>query len=134
MPDQPAPTALATDEDSAPYWDALRQHRLRLLICISCAGRRIVPTPSCPYCGHPEHRSEWSSGNGTIYSYITVYRAFDPAFRDQVPYSIATIDLDDSARALGRVTGTAGIGARVEPNYVDHEGWTELRFRVIGQR
>lgn len=134
MTDQLRPTAPVADEDSAPYWDALRQHRVPLRACVACARRRIAPTPSCPYCGHPEHRSEWSSGTGNIYSYITVHRAFDQAFQDQVPYFIATIDLDEGARALGRVTGAAAIGAPVEPEYVDHEGWTELRFRVAGPR
>ena len=73
----------------------------------------------------------WMVGaTGTVYSFITVRRALDPAFADEIPYSIATVDLDDRARALGRLEGTPAIGARVVPEFVDHPGWTELRFRV----
>jgi uncharacterized OB-fold protein len=133
MADHPPPVTPATDADSAPYWEALRAHRLPLRTCVACTRGRIVPTPSCPYCGHPEHVPGSSAGLGAIYSFVTMHRAFDPAFQHQVPYSIATVDLDDGARALGRVTGPTTIGARVEPEFFDHDGWTELRFRVASQ-
>jgi uncharacterized OB-fold protein len=130
----PAPPPPSADADSAEYWAALREHRVRVRVCLDCARTRLLPTPSCPFCGHPAHRSEDSAGNGTVYSFITVRRALDPAFANEVPYSIATIDLDDRARALGRLIGTPAVGARVSPVFVDHSDWTELRFLVSEAR
>jgi uncharacterized OB-fold protein len=65
-----------------------------------------------------------------VYSFITVHRAFEPAFADAVPYDIATVDLDGGGRIVGRTAGRTAIGARVSPQFVDHEDWTELRFVV----
>ena len=49
-----------------------------------------------------------------------------------VPYAVATVDLDGGARMLGRIEppDAARIGARVSPVFVDHGDWTELRFRA----
>jgi len=49
-----------------------------------------------------------------------------------VPYAVATVDLDGGARMFGRIEppGAARIGARVSPLFVDHGDWTELRFRA----
>jgi uncharacterized OB-fold protein len=59
-----------------------------------------------------------------------VHRAFDPAFAGEVPYDLATVDLDGGGRVVGRCSGDTRIGARVAPRFVDHDGWTELRFAV----
>jgi uncharacterized OB-fold protein len=47
-----------------------------------------------------------------------------------VPYAVATVELDGGARVFGRVEppDIAAIGLRVRPHFVDHDGWTELRF------
>jgi uncharacterized OB-fold protein len=47
-----------------------------------------------------------------------------------VPYTIATVDLDGGGRIFGRVepAEAAAIGLAVGPVFVDHDGWTELRF------
>ncbi|WP_168214225.1 Zn-ribbon domain-containing OB-fold protein [Prauserella flavalba] len=124
------PIAPAPDEDSAPYWAALRQHRLRVQECRGCARRRFPPTPACPYCAHPG--SDWVEvpATGTVYSFIVVHRTFDPAFAGEVPYPIATVDLDAGARIVARLAGTPAIGTRVTGMFVDHDGWVELRFRT----
>lgn len=121
----PGPTP---DVDSAPYWDGLREHRFMVQCCASCARRRFPPTPSCPYCAAPEFAWQQAEGTGTVYSFITVHRTFDPAFADEVPYDIATIDLDGGGRMAARVDSDARIDARVISRFVDHGSWTELRF------
>jgi uncharacterized protein len=117
------------DEDSREYWAALREHRITLQACTSCSRRRFPATPSCPYCAHPEWSEEEAAGTGTVYSYIVVHRAFDAAFADDVPYTVATVDLDGGGRMVARMDTTPAIGDRVAPDFVDHPEWTELRFR-----
>jgi uncharacterized OB-fold protein len=51
------------------------------------------------------------------------------AMADEVPYTIATIDLDGGGRVFARVEGDCFIGQRVAPEFVDHDTWTELRYR-----
>jgi uncharacterized OB-fold protein len=126
----PAPPRPSPDQQSEPFWAGLREHRVPIQACTACGRRRFPPTPGCPYCADPGIRWEEAPGTGTVYSFITVHRAFDAAFADDVPYDIATVDLDGGGRIVGRATGTTAIGARVSPHFVDHEGWTELRFTV----
>jgi len=124
----PAPPRPSADEQSGPYWEGLRAGRMLIQACTACGRRRFPPTPGCPYCADPGFRWEEAAGTGTVYSFITVHRAFDAAFADDVPYDIATIDLDGGGRMVGRVTGPTEIGARVSPAFVDQGDWTELRF------
>jgi uncharacterized OB-fold protein len=47
-----------------------------------------------------------------------------------LPYVVATIDLDGGGRLFGRLVDGAGVrvGQRVEPVFTDHGTWTELQF------
>ena len=66
-----------------------------------------------------------------MYSWVTVHRAFDAAWADQVPYTIAVVELRERCRLLGRVeTDPGGLeaGLEVAPRFVDYTDWTELRF------
>lgn len=127
----PAAPRPVPDLDSKAYWDELRAHRIVLQRCADCDRRRFPAMPSCPYCGHPQWRSEEIAGTGTVFSYIVVHRTFDPAFDGDLPYPIATVDLDGGGRIVARLDGTPAIDARVDPDFVDHPGWTELRFRIV---
>ena len=132
MPDQAVPTspaAPAADVDSAAHWRTLRQHRLALQECEACERRRFPPTPRCPFCADPRSRWETVAGTGTVYSAVTVHRTLDAAFDGETPYTVVTVDLDGGGRMLGRAAdGRLDIGDRVTPSYLDHDGWTELRF------
>lgn len=129
----PAPPRPADDEDSAPYWAGLREHRVRVQACASCGRRRFPPVPACPYCAHPHQRWEEATGEGVLYSSIEVHRTLDPQFADDVPYTIGTVDLDGGGRMLARVEGSVELDARVRPVFVDHGDWTELRFTAAGE-
>jgi len=61
---------------------------------------------------------------------VGVQRALTPDFEADVPYTIATVDLVDGARAFGRLDGPEPRtpGGEVVATFVDHPEWTELRF------
>lgn len=128
----PTPPVPTPDPDSAPYWEALREHRLVVQACTACGARRFPPGPSCPWCGELGADLVASEGTGTVYSWVTVHRALDPAFADDLPYTLAAVDLDDGPRIVGRLDRDTPptIGAPVTPAFHDHEAWTELRFRT----
>jgi uncharacterized OB-fold protein len=119
------------DEESAGFWAALREHRVELQRCTACGRHRFPPMPSCPWCASTNWEVVASAGEGTVYSWVTVHRAFEPAWADQVPYTIAVVELRERCRLLGRVDAESGAveaGLAVGPRFVDHAGWTELRF------
>jgi uncharacterized OB-fold protein len=87
--------------------------------------------PTCPYCASIETEICDDVVAGTVYSWIVVHRAFQPAFEEEVPYTLVTVDLDGGGRLVGRLEPgqVAGPGMRVCPYFVDHYDWSEVRFR-----
>lgn len=67
-------------------------------------------------------RWENLGGRGTVYTYSTVHRALSPAFKDQVPYIVAAIDLDEGPRVMTRLVdctpADVRIGLRVEVTFM----------------
>ncbi|MCU4185935.1 OB-fold domain-containing protein [Acidiferrimicrobium sp. IK] len=125
----PAVVGPTPDIDSQFYWDGLARSQLLLQECSSCQKRRFPPMPSCPYCGSTDFEIREAT-KGTIYSWVTVHRAFQPAFAGEVPYTLVTVDLDGGGRIVGRLEpgAAAAAGLHVSPHFVPHEGWTEARF------
>lgn len=126
-----APPGPVADEESAPFWEGLAGGRLVLQGCGSCSRRRFPRMPACPYCGNPGGFDVEAAGTGTVYSWVRVERALTPAMSGQVPYCIATVDLDGGGRIHGRLepASSAAIGLPVGPVFLSHGSWTELRFR-----
>ena len=128
-------SAPVPDEDSAPYWAGLREHRLELQRCDACGEVRFPRMPACPRCGSPEWSAYQATGAGRVYSWIVVQRALPPFEAADLPATIATVELDEGCRLLGRlVTGAAGVDVRVSADYVDHADWTELVFRTLDNK
>jgi len=123
----PTPT---TDQLSEPFWAALAEGRVVVQECPACGRRRFPRLPSCPYCAAEGGLDVVVPGTGTIYSFVRVHRALTPSTVDEVPYCVATVDLDGGGRIFGRIEPpeAAEIGLDVVPLFHAHDGWTELRF------
>ncbi len=110
------------DGDTRRYWDAAREHRLMIQRCQDCQRAIFYPRSVCPHC--MSDRLEWiqASGRGTIYSYTVVHRS-PAAFKDDVPYVVALIDLAEGVRMMSNVVACAPsdvrIGAAVEVIFDD---------------
>jgi uncharacterized OB-fold protein len=129
----PSVAAPSVDVESAFYWNGLREHKLLLQKCGHCSRFRFPAMPSCPYCAARETTVVAASGNGAIYSWIVVHRAFDPAFYSDLPYTLASVDLEEGGRVVARLEGAqAQFGMPVHASYQDHTDWTELRFQPRG--
>jgi uncharacterized OB-fold protein len=122
------------DADSAPFLTALREHRIVLQRCTTCGHVRFPPMPACPWCGGTGSTLVTASGEGTVYSWVGVQRALTPGFESEVPYTIAAVELTEGARVFGRLEGPepTAPGGTVTATFVDHDEWTELRFRTQG--
>lgn len=111
------------DIDSAPYWDGLRHHELRILRCDGCRTFVHPPQASCPNCLSLALTPEAVSGRGTVYSFTVVNREFAPGITP--PYVAALVDLVEQDRlrlvtSLVNVTiGEVGIGMPVRVLFFD---------------
>jgi uncharacterized protein len=127
MSSKPLPHATV---ESQPYWDGVAEGRLRLQTCAACHRARHYPQLACPHCYSLE--CEWidAVGTGRIHSWTVAHHAFHPAFRDELPYTLVTIDLDEGPRALGRLAradeGPLAIGSRVRITFPPNEEGTRL--------
>ncbi len=119
------------DEDSAPFWEALRRHRVLLQKCAHCGEVRFPPMPGCPQCGSGAAEPVTAGGHGRIYSWIVVHRPLGSITEAELPCTIATVELDEGCRVLGRFAGDASIDLPVTARFVDHDGWTELAFEPV---
>ena len=109
VPAKPVPSP--TDM-TAPFWSGCAQGVLRLRHCARC-GRVFAPTRAVCACGSAAIAWKDCSGRGTVFSYTVVHRAPDPAFRGELPYVLAVIELEEGARLMSNVIGCAPAEVRI---------------------
>jgi uncharacterized protein len=119
------------DRESAGFWAGLSQHRLALQRCDDCGRHRFPPLPRCPWCGGAAASAVDAAGTGTVYSWVTVHRAFTPGQDEHVPYVVAAVALTEGCRVFGRLDARREdlrVDLPVTAVFADHDDWTELRF------
>ena len=99
---KPIPTP---SEDSQPYWEAARNHELKLQQCGECNAFRFPPAEVCSECTSDAYDWKPVSGKGRVFSFVIYHRAYHPGFQDEIPYVVGVIELDEGARMLSNVIG-----------------------------
>lgn len=111
------------DEETRGYWEACRRHELVLQRCGQCRTLRYYPRTVCPECLSDEVRWERMSGRGTVYTFTVTYQNQAPGFRDELPYVLAYVTLDEGPQMLTNVVGCkpdeVEIGMPVEVTFED---------------
>lgn len=96
-------------ELTRPFWEGCRAGVLRMPRC-ACGEYVWYPQPLCPAC----HRAaiEWVAvtGNASLFTWTTVYRAAVPAFASRVPYLTGLVELEEDP-ALRMATLLVGFDA-----------------------
>ncbi|GAA1844923.1 hypothetical protein GCM10009836_25530 [Pseudonocardia ailaonensis] len=95
--------------DTVPWWEALAEGQLTVPTCDDCRRRFFPPQPYCPHCGSTSAQLQPHAGDGTVYSWVVVHRAFAEEFAGDVPYGIVAVDLDGGGRLVGRFSGDPGL-------------------------
>ena len=91
------------DEIAAAYWEGAEQGRLVLQKCTHCGTIRHYPRVLCAVCWTFGVEYVEAAGHGTVHSWTVAHHAFAPDVADQVPYTLATIDLPEGVRVMGRL-------------------------------
>ena len=97
MTGKPSPLPNA---DTKPFWEACNRESMIYQQCQSCHYHQFYPRRICKQCGSDNLVWVTATSRGTVYSFTVQYRAPTPAFREDVPYVIALIDLDDGIRMM----------------------------------
>ncbi len=102
-----------------PFWQACREGRLLYQVCGDCGGTPPIPGALCARCHGGRLQWRESAGRGVVLSHTTVHRAPTPAFKGDLPYVIALVDLDEGFRLMVNVRDarTPVIGQRVRIDF-----------------
>ena len=120
---------------SQPFWDALREHRIR--IQWSPSGQQWVFYPRLLAPGTLADDLEWReiSGRGTLHTFTVARRPTAPPWADAVPQLLAVVEWDEGPRVSTELVAVdpadLRVGLRVVPVFHDDpdSGLTLLRYR-----
>jgi len=99
---KPIPTP---SEDSVPYWEATKKHKLKVQKCRDCPSFWFPPAEVCSECTSDAYDWTAVSGKGRVFSFVIYHRAYHPGFKEELPYVVAVIELDEGPRMLSNVIG-----------------------------
>jgi len=118
------------DNVSKPFWEAASRGELLIQRCPS-GHRQFYPRAVCRVCGSDP---EWerASGRGTVHTFTVIRQNHARPFRDELPYVVAMVELDEGVRMMGNITDCAidqvRIGMPVEVHMVQAEPGVGVPF------
>lgn len=89
----------------AQYFEGLREGRIAVRTCADCDARQWPPRELCSNCQGSNFTSSDAPIVGEVYTYTVMYRAFHPWFKDQLPYGVVVVEVDEGIRIIGRYAG-----------------------------
>jgi hypothetical protein len=111
------------DPETKPYWEALRAHKLLFQQCSDCETKFAPYQALCPSCWSENVVDCEASGGGAVYTFSIVYRAPVPAFKADLPYAVAIVQLDEGVYFTTNLVGCSvtdvAIGMPVEVVFDD---------------
>ncbi|KAA0918351.1 Zn-ribbon domain-containing OB-fold protein [Dietzia sp. ANT_WB102] len=125
---------------TAPFWDSLREHRIRIQYSPSSEQYVFYPRVLAP--GTLADDLEWREieGKGTLYTYTVAERPTAPPWADSLPQILAVVEWDEGPRLSTEMVDVdpedLSIGMRVEPVFCDYpdRDITLLRYRPASDR
>jgi hypothetical protein len=121
---------------AAPFWEAAGRGRLVIQRCSSCGALRWPPLAGCPECRGRDATWDEVTPSGTIWSFVVYHRAFAAGLKDQIPYTVAMVELDDGPYLVGRLADGGpkpSVGDRVTAEFGPSEDVPTVRWRVIAE-
>lgn len=117
------------------YWTGAEQGRLVLQRCGACGHVRHYPQRLCPLCHSFAIEHVTASGRGSVHSWTVTHHAFLPELRDQLPYTLVTVDMEEGVRVLGRLAGDTPlqIGLPVELGFRPNADGRPLPVFTLGK-
>jgi uncharacterized OB-fold protein len=110
------------------YWREIPQrYRLEANNCEKCQKKFFPPRLICPECGNQNLVKTKISDRGKVLSY-TIIRVPPSPFKDQAPYAIGIVELNDSVKIMGQIVECdfdelkVGMPVKIEFRKLFHKG------------
>ena len=99
---RPLPVA---DNWNKPFWAACAEGKLTLQRCKVTGKCFFPPAPVSPFTGRPEWEWITASGRGTLWSFIIFHQSYFPGMRDELPYPVVMVKLEEGPYLLTNLDG-----------------------------
>jgi uncharacterized OB-fold protein len=117
-----------------PFWDALREHTIRIQYSPSVGRYVFYPRVLAP--GTLADDLEWReiTGAASLYTFTIGYRPVSPHFVDDVPQLLAIVQWDEGPRFSTEIVNaepeSLRVGMKLRPVFTDYpdDGVTMLRY------
>jgi len=120
------------DGDSKKFWEGCKNGQLLIQQCKDCNMFIYYPRIVCPSCMSSHLIDVESTGKGTIYSYTIAYRGAGLAYKNDVPYIVALIELEEGVRMLSNVIDCAPedvhIKMKVQVSFEERDDYSIPQF------
>ncbi|MDQ1737307.1 MAG: uncharacterized protein QOH56_3558 [Pseudonocardiales bacterium] len=121
---------------SAPFWQSLREHRIRIQYSPSAEQYVFYPRILAPRTLVDDLEWREISGLGTLYTFTVGDRPTAPPWSDSLPQLLAVVEWDAGPRVSTEIVnaqpGELKVGMRVQPVFCDYpdDGITLLRYEL----
>ena len=92
---------------SERFWAGTREGRLLIQTCKDCKSTIFYPRKRCPECWSGNLDWLQASGKAKVFTFSTAYAMVEPKFMDELPYTLAYVDLEEGVRMMTRIVGCA---------------------------
>lgn len=121
------------DEESKPFWDATLKGQLLLMKCNECGTVRLPSRRHCDNCLSDQFDWVQASGRGTVRTFGVMHQRYHPGFADEMPYTIAIVELEEGPRLPTNIVKAEGrevtVGMPVVVEWEKHEDVALPKFR-----
>ena len=90
---------------TAPYWEAAAEGTLLLQRCKPAGHLQHYPRSICATCWSEDLVWQPASGRGTVWAFTVVHMPGHPAWLNEVPYTLALVELEEGPRLMTNVIG-----------------------------
>lgn len=101
------------DNWNQPFWEACGEGRLVLQRCAETGQCFFPPAPVSPFTGRPEWEWIIASGKGELWSFVVFYQSYFPEMKDELPYPVAMVKLDEGPYLLTNLDGMKADDAKI---------------------
>lgn len=107
----------AVDNWNREFWEACNRKELKLQRCTATGQCFFPPAPVSPFTGRPDWEWITASGKGELWSYVVFHQNYFAGMKDELPYPVAMVKLDEGPFLLTNLwdmtTEQARIGMRL---------------------
>jgi uncharacterized OB-fold protein len=118
---------------SEKFWEGTKEGKLLIQFCKDCRSHIFYPRKFCPECWSGSLDWVEASGRGTLFTFSTAYDMVEPKFMDELPYTIAYVDLEEGVRLMTRIVDCQPedihFGMAVEVLFHERDGFALPYFR-----